>query len=180
MQRVVMGIVDTPAQAEMTVRRLASAGFPTSAISVLYPDRHGEHDFGFERKTKAPEGALAGAGLGAVAGALLGIAAGVGVLVLPPLGALVASGPVLAALSGAAAGGVTLGVVGAILGSRVPEVQAKHYAGKIDRGSILVAVHAETRDAVRRASDVMKSVAASDIASTTEAAIPTPARGFAG
>jgi hypothetical protein len=179
MQRVVMGIVDTHAQAEMTVYRLAAAGFPTAAISVLYPDRQGEHDFAFERTTKAPEGALTGAGLGAILGALLGIAAGVGVLVLPPLGALVASGPVLAALSGAAAGGVALGVLGAAIGSRIPEVQAKYYAGKVQRGSILVAVHADDRADVRRARDVMRSVMASDIASTTEAAIPNPVRGSA-
>lgn len=172
MQRVVMGIVDTPAQAEATVRRLHAAGFPTSAVSTLYPNRQGAHDFAFERSNKAPEGALTGAGFGALLGAILGIAMGVGILVVPPLGALLASGPVLAALSCAAAGGVVLGVLGALLGSRIPEVRAKHYAGKVQRGSILVAVHVERRRDLRLAREILRSVAASDIASTTEAALP--------
>jgi hypothetical protein len=176
MKRVVMGIVDTPVQAELTVERLRAVGFEGNDVSVLFPDRRGTHDFAFEHHTKAPEGALAGAGLGGVLGGILGIAAGVGVLVVPGLGALVAAGPFLAALSGIAAGGILAGTLGAILGARVPEIQAKHYDGKSRLGSILVAVHVETRDAMRRAREVLRSVAASDVAATTEAAVPLAAR----
>lgn len=176
MQRVVMGIVDTPAQAETTIERLRASGFAADDVSVLFPDKRGTHDFAFEHRTKAPEGAIAGVGMGAVVGGLVGIAAGVGVLVLPGLGALVAAGPVLAALSAAATFSVLFGVVGAIAGARMPEIEAKHYEGKLSTGSILVGVHAGSRDAAARARQVLRSVAASDVTATTEAAIPLRAR----
>jgi hypothetical protein len=176
MKRVVMGIVDTPEQAELTVERLRASGFSNGDVSVLFPDRHGTHDFGFEHHTKAPEGALAGAGLGGVLGGILGIAAGVGVLVVPGFGALVAAGPLLAALSGIATGGIVAGALGALLGARIPEIEAKHYDGKTRQGSILVAVHTETRPAAARAREVFRSVAASDVTATTEAAVPLAAR----
>lgn len=176
MKRVVMGIVDTPAQAEATIERLRTAGFGSDDVSVLFPDRRGPHDFAFEHHTKAPEGALAGAGLGGVIGGILGIAAGVGVLVVPGLGALVAAGPLLAALSGIATGGILAGTVGAILGARVPEIEAKHYDGKTRLGSILVAVHAETSAHASRAREVLRSMAATDVTATSEAAVPINAR----
>lgn len=176
MKRVVMGIVDSPAQAEITIERLRAAGFANEDVSVLFPDRQGAHDFAFEHHTKAPEGALAGAGLGGVIGGILGIAAGVGVLVVPGFGSLVAAGPVLAALSGIAAGGIVASSIGAVLGARMPEIEAKLYDGKSRLGTILVAVHAETKIASTRARDVLRSVAATDVSSTTESPVPLASR----
>jgi hypothetical protein len=176
MKQAVMGIVDTPAQAELTVERLRAAGFANDDVSVLFPDRRGAHDFAFEQHTKAPEGALAGAGLGGVIGGILGIAAGVGILVVPGFGSLVAAGPLLAALSGMATLGILAGAIGAVLGARVPEIQAKHYDGKTRLGTILVAVHTETKIAASRAREVLRSVAATDVTRTTEAAVPLAAR----
>ena len=86
MKRVVMGIVDTPVFADVTVRRLVALGFSPREVSVLYADRHGIHDFGFEAKTKAPEGALLGIGFGAILGAMTGLAIGLALL-LSMLGA---------------------------------------------------------------------------------------------
>src|SRR5688500_13939002 len=98
MERVVIGIVDTPQQANVTVERLRDAGFGSSDVSLLYPDRHGTHDFGFEHRTKAPEGTVFGVIAGGLIGAAIGMAAGVGLLPLPGLAVLVAAGPVLAIL----------------------------------------------------------------------------------
>jgi hypothetical protein len=174
MEKVVFGIVDTPADVELTVARLLAVGFAPRALGVLFDDRHGSHDFGFEHHTKAPEGALAGAALGAVLGASVGASMGLGVLVPPGLGALVAAGPALAALSCAAAVALVLSLAGAWIGRAVPEIQAKHYAGKVRRGSILVAVHVSQREELARAREVLRSVAADAVTSTGEAALPTP------
>lgn len=176
MEKVVLGIVDSPLAAQTTVERLHDMGFEPSEVSVLYDDRHGSHDFGFEHHTKAPEGALAGAALGGVIGAALGLAVGLGVLAVPALGALVAAGPILAALSTGAAVAMVLAVVGAIAGLSMPEIQAKHYAGKARRGSILVAAHATGAEEVIRAREVLRSVAAKDVTATGEAALPVHAR----
>jgi hypothetical protein len=176
MQKVVMGIVDTPAQAELTVQRLQSTGFSPGDISILFPDKHGARDFAFEQTSKAPEGALTGAIVGGVVGAAIGIAAGVGVLAVPGLGMLIAAGPLLAGLATAAVLAVVFGAVGALIGRAMPRVEAKPYAGKVKRGSILVAVHAEDRRELRRAREVLDSVAASDVTSTTEATVPVEIR----
>ena len=44
-------------QAERIVDRLQGAGFSTSEISALMPDTGGQHDVGYVKATKAPEGA---------------------------------------------------------------------------------------------------------------------------
>jgi hypothetical protein len=174
-KRVVLGIVDTPAHADITVRRLVSLGFPSSSISVLFPDRHGDHDFAFEASTKAPEGALAGIGFGAVVGAMVGLAlgiAGYADAVLASILAVDELGPLVPAMAFLIVGAVVFGLLGALFGSRIPEVEAKHYEGKIRVGTILVGVHAEGRGDVRLAREVLRSVAASDVQSTTESTLP--------
>lgn len=177
MDRVVLGIVETPVQVEAVVERLRAVGFSPADVSVLFPDKRGAHDFAFEHRTKAPEGALTGAGLGGMLGALVGLAFGIGALVAPGLGVLVAAGPILAALAGAACFAVVLGALGAALGARVPEIEARAYAGKVRSGSILVAAHAGSRVAARRAREVLRSVAASDVSATSAAPLPSGARG---
>jgi hypothetical protein len=175
MKRVVMGIVDSPVFAEATLQRLVDFGFSPKDVSVLYPDRHGDHDFGFEAHTKAPEGALMGIGFGAILGAMFGLTAGLAGLV-PALALLVVSGPLLLALSGAAVGALVLGLVGVLFGLSMPEIEAKLYEGKSRRGTILIAVHANRRSDVRRAREVFRSVAATDIHALGEAALPASSR----
>ncbi len=175
MKRAVMGIVDTPVFADVTVRRLVALGFSPREVSILYPDRHGNHDFGFEAKTKAPEGALVGIGFGAILGAMTGLALGLAAIV-PELAALVEAGPILLALGGAAVGALVLGLVGAVIGAAVPEIEAKYYEGKTRVGTILVAVHANGREEIRRARTVFRSVAASDVRAVTEAGVPSSSR----
>lgn len=176
MQKVVLGVVDTSTQSEIAVNRLQAMGFAPAEISVLFPDRRGAHDFAFEQHTKAPEGAIFGAALGVALGAMIGVAAGLGAFAVPGLGVLVAAGPVLAALAGAAVLGIVFAIVGAIAGASVPEIEAKHYTGKLLKGTILIGVHVAGRDEVRRAREVFRSVAASDIVATGEAALPVDAR----
>lgn len=170
MKRVVMGIVDTPLQADRAVRRLGEQGISPRDVSVLYPDRHGDHDFGFESHTKAPEGALIGIGFGAILGATTGLA--LALLHFFPALLTTASGPVLAALSGGALGALFLGLIGAIFGASVPEIEAKFYEGKSTIGSILVAVHTRTPRDKELARTVLASVIATDITATSEAALP--------
>jgi hypothetical protein len=174
-KRVVIGIVDTPNHADMTVRLLVERGFRPQDISTLYPDRHGEHDFAFEAKTKLPEGALMGIGLGAVMGATLGIALGLAGAI-PALAMLVQSGPLITALCGAAIGAFAFGIIGAILGYTVPEIEAKHYEGKVTIGTILIGVHTDSRAEAKLARTIFRAVAASDVHTMTESTLPITAR----
>ena len=172
MEKAVIGIVDTPEQAAAAVARLEAMGLPSSEISVLFPDRKGSHDFGFAPSSKWPEGALFGAAVGFALGAALGAAAGLGLFTVRGLELLTMAGPLLAALSGAAIGALLFANIGAVLGAAFPEIHAKHYAGKIATGGILVGVHVETADHAKNARAVLRSVEASRVRTTGEAALP--------
>ena len=90
---------------EEAVDALKQAGFRNTDISVLLPDNAGTKDFAFENSTKAPEGAITGAGSGAVLGGTLGWLAGVGLLAIPGLGPFIAAGPIMGLLAGVGVGG---------------------------------------------------------------------------
>jgi hypothetical protein len=172
MKKAVMCIVQSRGAAEGIVGQLQSAGFSNNDISVLFPDRGGTKDFAHEHSTKAPEGAIAGVGTGGVLGGTLGLLVGIGALAIPGLGPFIAAGPLLAALSGAAAGAAVGGVTGALVGMGIPEIEAKRYEGKIKGGNLLISVHAESSDEIKRAEAIFKAAKADDICSTNEAGVP--------
>jgi hypothetical protein len=173
-KKAVFGIVKNHADAESLVRSLRQVGFSSNDISVLFPDKEGTRDFAHEKNTKAPEGAVTGAGAGGVAGGTLGLLAGIGALAIPGFGPLIAAGPLLAALSGAAVGAAAGGLAGALIGMGIPEIEAKAYEGKIKDGNILVSVHTEDGKEVDRAKEVYEIHNVSDIGSTMEASVPRP------
>src|ERR1041384_8230751 len=98
MKKAVMCIVPRYDQAEAIVAQLQNVGFTPNDISVLFPDKRGTKDFAHEHNTKAPEGAVAGAGTGGVVGGTIGLLAGLGALAIPGLGPFIAAGPLMAAL----------------------------------------------------------------------------------
>jgi hypothetical protein len=51
----------------------------------------------------------------------------------------------------------------------MPEYEAKRYEGQIRRGAILMSVHCDNSDWVRRAKDILEQTGAEDIASAGEA-----------
>ena len=172
MKKAVMCIVPNQTQAEVIVSQLQSAGFSNNDISVLLPNKQGTKDFAHEHNTKAPEGAVAGVGAGGVIGGTIGLLAGIGALAIPGLGPFIAAGPLMAALSGAAAGATVGGVTGALIGMGIPEIEAKRYEGKIKGGNLLISVHTENSDQLKRAEGIFKTAKAEDICATTEASVP--------
>ena len=159
-------------QAETIVDELKSAGFPSTDISVLLPDKSGTRDFAHEQNTKMPEGATTGVVAGMSTGAILGWLAGIGTLAIPGVGPFIAAGPIMAALGGAAVGGASGGIIGALVGMGIPEYEAKHYDGKINSGNTLISVHTDDADEERTVKDIYNKLGAEDIKSTTETAVP--------
>jgi hypothetical protein len=158
-------------QACTIVDNLKAAGFSNNDISVLLPDKAGTRDFAHEKGTKAPEGAITGAGTGGVLGGALGWLAGVGALAIPGLGPFIAAGPIMAALSGAAVGATAGGLIGALVGMGIPEYEAKRYEGKIREGKILISVHSEDSDQTKRAKEIFERAGAEDIATAGEKSV---------
>jgi hypothetical protein len=159
-------------QAEQIVGQLKNANFSNNDISVLFPDKGTTRDFAHEKNTKAPEGAVAGAGTGGVIGGALGWIAGIGALAIPGVGPFIAAGPIIAALSGAAVGAAVGGIAGGLIGLGIPELEAKRYEGKVKAGNLLISVHTENSDEISRAKDIFTQAGAQDICTTGEASAP--------
>jgi hypothetical protein len=105
---VAYGLYPDRASFESALEALRAAEFRNSDISAILPERdRTTKDLAHEINTKAPEGIAAGAGTGAAVGGVLGWLVGIGALAIPGIGPLVAAGPVVAALAGAAAAGAT-------------------------------------------------------------------------
>src|SRR5215831_5367160 len=164
----VYGIYRDRAHVEDGVDALIDSGFRSADISVLMPENVGTKDFAHEKGTKAPEGAAAGAGTGAVVGGTLGLLAGIGALAIPGVGPFIAAGPIMGALAGAGTGGVVGGIVGALVGMGIPEYEAKRYEGLIKEGGILLSVHCDNSDWVKRAKGILEQTGAEDISSSGE------------
>lgn len=165
-------IATSEVQANRIVESLQENGFSSSDISVLLPDSSGKGDFGHVKSTKASEGIATGATTGGIAGGAIGLLAGIGALAIPGLGAFIAAGPILAALSGAAVGATTGGIVGGLIGLGIPEIEAKRYEDKLRTGNYLISAHAETSEEIDRAKRIFEAEHAEDISVVSEATAP--------
>jgi len=153
------------------VDALQTAGFPTTDISALLPRSQSSAQFAHEHHTKAPEGAAAGATAGVVTGGALGLLVGIGVIVIPGLGALVAAGPIIAALAGAGAGGAVGTLTGALIGMGIPEYEAKRYESFVSQGGMLLSVHCDDTEAAHRAKAILDGFGATGIDDVREARV---------
>ncbi|HLJ50642.1 MAG TPA: quinol:electron acceptor oxidoreductase subunit ActD [Bryobacteraceae bacterium] len=164
----VFGIYADRPCAEAAIDTLRNAGFRNTDISVLFSDNEGTKDLGVAKETKAPEGATAGGISGGIIGGALGWLVGIGALAIPGIGPFIAAGPILAMLGGMGVGGALGGLIGALTGLGIPEYEAKRFEGRIRKGGILLSVHCDTSDWVRRAKSVLEQTGAEDISSASE------------
>ena len=65
-------------------------------------------------------------------------------------------------------GSITGGIVGALAGLGIPEYEAKRYEGRVKHGGILLSVHCDTAEEIKRANEVLKATGGEDISSTGE------------
>lgn len=163
------GIYRNRTQVEDAVDKMIEAGFRSEDISVLLPENQGTKDFAHEKNTKAPEGTTTGVAAGGAVGGTLGLLAGIGALAIPGLGPFIAAGPIMGALAGLGVGGAVGGLIGALVGMGIPEYEAKRYEGRIKEGGILLSVHCDNSDWVKRAKNLLEQTGAEDISSTAEA-----------
>jgi len=171
MAKAVIAFAKSEDQAVRIVEQFKAAGFSNNDVSVLLPDRAGSRDFAHEHHTKAPEGAATGAVVGGLAAGALGWLVGIGSLAIPGIGPLIAAGPIMAALSSAAAGGAVGGLAGALIGLGIPEYEAKQYEGKVKNGNILISVHTDDRKQRHTAKEIFERAHAEDISATGEARV---------
>ena len=162
----------TEPQADVVIRNLKTAGFRGEDISVLMADKRGTSDFAITNQTKAPEGAVTGYGTGFAIGGTLGLLVGIGALAIPGAGPFIAAGPLMAALGGAAVGGVVGTITGALVGMGIPEYEAVKYEGKVKEGSTLISVHSISSEQTELVRSIYEDAGAQDISTAGELEVP--------
>jgi Protein of unknown function (DUF3341) len=166
----VFGIYSNATEVEGAIDALQAAGFRSTDISVLFPENARNEGLTHEKRTKAPEGAAAGGFSGAVLGGTLGWLAGMGMIAIPGVGPLIAAGPILSALAGVGIGGTVAGITGALIGTGIPEYEARKYEGRVKSGGILMSVQVDDSERARKARSILRDTGAEDISLIGEAA----------
>lgn len=166
----VIALYDNFNQAERAIDSLINSGFRRDNISIIANDTSEEYKryvetLDIDEKGNVRNNDDPGAGEGAAFGAVVGTLTGLGIALLPGVGPVLAIGPWAAALisgigaaTGAAAGGLTAGLVD--LGADEDEAQA--YAESVRRGGTLVLVRAAAEDEDEIA-DILENYNAVDI-----------------
>ena len=86
----------------------------------------------------------------------------------------------MAALAGMGVGGTVGGVTGALIGMGIPEYEAKRYEGRLQKGGILLSVHCNTSEEIKRAKEIVERTGAQDISSTGEESSKSASTGSTG
>ncbi|MGA2409892.1 MAG: hypothetical protein ABSG46_05815 [Candidatus Binataceae bacterium] len=160
MKKALFGLAKSESQATSIIDQLKVAGFSGSDISALLPDGTATRHFAHVQHTKALAGVGAGGACGLAAGAALGWLVAIGTLAVPELHALVAAGPIIAALAAAAGGAVIGGLIGLVIGLGIPGFEALQYNSKMEGGNILISVLTQDRAERERVKGIFKNAGA--------------------
>jgi len=175
MQRTVVGVFSTESEAERAVRALRDSGFTEQEISIVAKDRGQGKDGGNRggggmgrngnQTTMRQDNISDGMTSGAAWGGLAGLALGAGAIAVPGLGPIVAAGPIAAALTGAATGGLA----GGLLDWGIPETRGRQLQEEVRQGKILAVLRCSDTK-VDRASTILRENGARDVESHSASA----------
>ena len=154
----VLGLFETPHEAQLVVNALIDSGIPKSEVSLILPDqksRAGTDASGvsdadmadLDQSDRSAKRVSAGMGAGAAAGGALGLLAGIGAFAIPGLGPILAAGPIVAALEGAGFGAIAGGLAGTLSDVGIPENKTEFYGDRLKEGHALVMVHSDDDEA---------------------------------
>ena len=157
--KVISKLYPTYERAQHAVRDLGAAGVPSSDVSIVAnnADNWFSNEEGATKRVDRDgdgvedraEGAGKGASAGATVGGAAGLLAGLGLLAIPGVGPVVAAGWLVATAAGAAASGLTGGIIGALTKAGVSEEDAHVYAEGVRRGGTLVTARVDERSAAK-------------------------------
>jgi hypothetical protein len=158
MSETILAVYDTLDTAHSAVRDLTGSGFDRSDIGVAARD-YNNADWGdVDDNVTGSEGS----GFGALVGGLTGVVMGLTAITIPGIGAIIAAGPLAAALGaatggaiGAVAGAATGGLVASLVDLGVPDEDAESYAEHVRRGGALVSVTVKDESRVGTATDIL-------------------------
>jgi hypothetical protein len=151
-------------EAEIIVERLAGAGLTNSDVSALFPDTGRVKALAHERNIRISDKVAAATGLRGLAGVSLTWLADLEEVSVPRIGQVVAAGPVAAQFDPSSESTVA----NALVGSGMPESEARRYEGKVEEGKIFILVQTLTGERADRAKDIFAEAGARDIATSAQ------------
>src|SRR5512133_3408296 len=157
---LVVAVFSVPAEAAAAARALHAAGVPREQLSII--SRNHDEESSYAKDMGGTPGAeiedsRTAARLGELSGHLLAAIA----LVLPGIGPIVAAGPLAAGL-GEAAGHVAGGIATALRGADIVGERADALEAAVERGAVLLAVHA-VESSVPAIRSILQDTGAADI-----------------
>ncbi|MBS3873880.1 MAG: hypothetical protein KGZ92_07930 [Firmicutes bacterium] len=178
MQKTIVGVFRSESDAERAVRALRSSGFRDQEISIVAKDR-GTQGKGQGQQNRSGMANTMRAGTddisdgmtsGATWGGLAGLALGTGALAIPGLGPIIAAGPIAAALTGAATGGLA----GGLLDWGIPAERGRQLQEEVRQGNMLAILQCTgsecTEAKVNQASNILRENGARDVESHASSA----------
>ncbi|TLS36455.1 general stress protein [Pseudalkalibacillus caeni] len=140
----VIGVYDNEQQAAEAVEDLNKKGYSTEEISVIAKDPRELSDIAEEVTSSKKAGAVTGAAAGGAIG-MGGLIAGLSAMVIPGFGAVLAAGPIITTLGGAALGAKSgaAGLVHTLSEMGIHDEEAVRYSDDVEEGKILVFLHPE-------------------------------------
>jgi hypothetical protein len=152
---MVTGLFRDRQSVERAYQCVVERGYDTGDINVVMSDDTRKRYFSGDRQidtelgSKVAEGGELGGPIGGTVGTVIPVLVAVaGFLAFPALG-LVVAGPVTAALAGAGAAGLAVGLIGALSDWGIPEERIQQYEAGIHDGGVLMGVKARSDDDAR-------------------------------
>lgn len=157
MAKTVIGVFESRDQAEKAIDQLRDSGFDKNEISILTKGK--AQDLSIEGGEDVDTGtATGGTTAGGILGGIAGLALGAGALAIPGLGPIMAAGPIVGLLSGAATGGIA----GGLIDLGIPEDRGRYYEGEVRKGGVLAAIRSNEQK-IQSAADIMRENGAKDV-----------------
>ena len=155
-KKMVTGLFKDKKSAERAYQSVIERGYDTKDVNVVMSDDTRKRYFSGERQidtdlgSKEAEGGELGGPVGGTVSTVIPVLVAVGAfLALPGLG-LVVAGPVAAALAGAGAAGLAVGLIGALSDWGIPEERIQQYEAGIHDGGILMGVKPSSDEDARQ------------------------------
>jgi hypothetical protein len=154
--KMVTGLFRDSESVERAYQSVAQRGYDTGDIHVVMSDDTRKRYFSGDHQTqtntelgsRAAEGGELGGPIGGTIGTIIPILVAGAFLALPGLG-LVVAGPIAAALAGAGAAGLAVGLMGALSDWGIPEERVQQYEAGIHDGGVLMGVKARSDEDAR-------------------------------
>ncbi|GAA0853398.1 general stress protein [Aliiglaciecola litoralis] len=167
MKTTVIGLFNNTKQVSASIHQLESMGLNAQQMSLITADNIDKDSFEITTNTKLPEAVGTGAAAGGALGLIVGGLAAVGSVATGGVG-LLASGPIVAALTGGAFGAGGGGMLGAVLGTVMPDSEQQKIIDELEKNGALLCVEC-TEQEVSKVSHLLKTQNATKVETVNHA-----------